>query len=121
PGLATPRAGELGSIGLGGAVVTAGGVIFIAGTLDGHLRGFDEATGRELWSTALPAGGHALPTTYVAGGRQYVVIAAGGHDRVPSRMGDYVLAYALPKPGESEPDTMLAVTPGDFAGEVRVG
>jgi quinoprotein glucose dehydrogenase len=121
PGHPSPSGGEMGSVGLGGAVVTAGGVIFIAGTLDGHLRAFDETTGRELWATALPAGGHALPTTYVADGHQYVVIVAGGHDLLPTKMGDYVLAYTLPRPGASEPDTLRAITPGDYDGEVRVG
>jgi quinoprotein glucose dehydrogenase len=121
PGLTVPQAPEWGTIGMGGAIVTAGGVIFIAATLDGHLRAFDESSGRELWSAALPAGGQALPTTYVAGGRQYVVIVAGGHDNLHTKMGDYVLAYALPWAGAAEPDTMLAVTAGDYAGEFRVG
>lgn len=59
-------------------------------------RAFDVETGRELWHAALPAGGQATPMTYVAGGRQFVVIAAGGHSRLGTRLGDAVLAYALP-------------------------
>src|SRR5206468_11709064 len=72
----------LGSINLGGAMITGGGLVFIAGTFDQHLRAFDQATGRELWSAPLPAGAQALPVTYLSGGRQYVVQSAGGHDRL---------------------------------------
>src|SRR5258708_19286915 len=93
PGLAAPRASEWGSIGLGGAVVTAGGVVFVAGTLDGQLRAFDEASGRVLCSTALPAGGQALPPPYIAGGRQDVVIAPGGHRALHTKAGDFVRSY----------------------------
>jgi membrane-bound PQQ-dependent dehydrogenase (glucose/quinate/shikimate family) len=82
----------------GGAVTTRGGVTFIAGTIDDYLRAFDMATGRELWRGRLPAGGQATPMSYVSGrtGRQYVVIAAGGHTPLQTRLGDYVMAFALP-------------------------
>jgi hypothetical protein len=116
-----PAARAWGSPGLGGALVTAGGLVFIAATLDLHLRAFDLATGTELWSAPLPAGGHALPMTYVAGGRQYVVIVAGGHDRLPTPMGDYVLAFTLPGPGAPTPDTLPRGLPGAWAGELRIG
>jgi quinoprotein glucose dehydrogenase len=122
PGQAgNPEAAAWGTIGLGGATVTGSGLVFTAGTLDGHLRAFDEGTGALLWSTPLPAGGHALPTTYVANGRQYVVIAAGGHDRLNTPLGDYVLAYALPSVGSAPADTTDRVSPGAYAGEMRVG
>ena len=91
-----------GSPELGGVLLTRGGLAFVAGTLDHHFRAIDLATGRERWSAALPVGGHALPMTYMAGGRQYIVIAAGGHDRLtigPPALGDYVLAYTLDEPG----------------------
>jgi glucose dehydrogenase len=67
-------------------------------SLDGHLRAFDSATGGKLWSAELPAGGQATPMTDQAGpdGRQFVVIAAGGHARLRSRLGDFVVAFALP-------------------------
>ncbi|MBV9757610.1 MAG: pyrroloquinoline quinone-dependent dehydrogenase [Alphaproteobacteria bacterium] len=81
---------------LGGPIITAGGLVFIAAAMDERLRAFDVETGRELWHAALPAGGQATPMTYVAGGRQFVVIAAGGHARLGTRLGDAVLAYALP-------------------------
>ena len=87
---------EWGSISLGGPMVTAGGLVFIASTLVPALYAFDVETGRELWHAALPAGGQATPMTYLAGGRQFVVIAAGGHARLGTRLGDAVLAYALP-------------------------
>jgi putative pyrroloquinoline-quinone binding quinoprotein len=109
-----------GSVSLGGVLVTAGGLAFIAGTLDQHLRAFDLSTGRELWRVALPAGGHALPMSYVTGGRQYVVIAAGGHDRLHTTLGDYVLAYTLPTPGAPVPDTVARALAGSWSGELRI-
>jgi quinoprotein glucose dehydrogenase len=84
---------------LGGSIVTAGGLVFVAAALDGYLRAFDVETGGELWRDRLPAGGNATPMTYAgASGRQYVVIAAGGHGRLGTRRGDWVVAYALPSP-----------------------
>ena len=62
----------------GGPIVTAGGLVFVGATKDERFRAFDKRTGRLLWETALPAGGYATPATYEKGGRQYVVIAAGG-------------------------------------------
>jgi quinoprotein glucose dehydrogenase len=66
--------------------------------MDRNLRAFDLETGRELWKHALPAGGQATPMTYRAGpgGRQYVVIAAGGHGPLGVPRGDSVVAFALP-------------------------
>ncbi len=86
-----------GSINLGGPIVTAAGLVFIAGTTDPHIRAFDIQTGKELWKAELPASGHAMPMTYEAGGKQYVVIAAGGHQRIPEEaQGDAIVAFALP-------------------------
>lgn len=80
----------------GGPVVTAGGVVFIGAAMDDYLRAFDAATGEELWKGRLPAGGQATPMTYRIGGRQYVVIAAGGHGRMTTTLGDAVVAFTLP-------------------------
>ncbi len=110
-----------GSVNIGGAMVTASGLVFIAATLDHHLRAFAEETGEELWSAALPAGGHALPMTYTADGRQYVVIVAGGHDRLPSGQGDYVLAFTLPGAGAPTPDLASAQPEGSYTAEFRIG
>ena len=82
---------------LGGPIVTASGLVFIAAARDDKLRAFDAATGKELWQASLPAGGQATPMTYVAGGRQFVVIAAGGHHRLGTKFGDAVVAFALPQ------------------------
>lgn len=81
---------------LGGPIVTAGGVAFIGATADYYLRAFDVNTGAQLWQARLPAGGQATPMTYSVDGKQYVVIAAGGHGSFGTRLGDYVIAYALP-------------------------
>jgi quinoprotein glucose dehydrogenase len=87
---------NLGMPGLGGPVVTASGLVFIAASLDDRFRAFDIGTGQVLWQAKLPAGGQATPMTYSVRGRQYVVIAAGGYKDVSTR-GDYVIAYALPR------------------------
>lgn len=92
----TSPSASLGSPNLGGAIVTSGGLVFIAATLDQRFRAIDAQTGRELWSAALPAGGKATPMTYVgADGRQYVVVAAGG-DGGRFGSGDAIVAFAIP-------------------------
>lgn len=88
---------NLGVPSIGGPIVTAGGLIFIAATLDKDIRAFDLQTGKVLWHYKLPAGGQATPMTYAIGGRQYVVIAAGGHGDGFGKRGDYVIAFALPR------------------------
>lgn len=86
---------NLGVPGIGGPIVTAGGLVFIAASLDDRLRAFDTDSGKLLWEVKLPAGGQATPMTYSIDGRQYLVIAAGGY-KGDSTRGDYVVAYALP-------------------------
>jgi quinoprotein glucose dehydrogenase len=86
-----------GTPSLGGAIATAGGVVFIAGTNDKRFRAFDARTGRELWADRLEANGHATPMTYRGrDGRQYVVIAAGGGGYFSPETSDVIAAYALP-------------------------
>jgi quinoprotein glucose dehydrogenase len=89
----------LGTPNIGGAVVTQSGLFFIGATPDRYLRAYETATGKLLWQGSLPAGGNATPMTYISpdSGRQFVVIAAGGHLEVGSRNGDVIVAYALPK------------------------
>ena len=86
---------NVGMPNLGGPVVTASGLVFIAASLDDRMRAFDVNTGKVLWQVKLPAGGQATPMTYSIRGRQYVVIAAGGYKDSSTR-GDYLIAYALP-------------------------
>jgi quinoprotein glucose dehydrogenase len=86
-----------GSISLGGPITTEGALVFIAGTTDAHIRAFNVETGEELWSAALPAAGNATPMTYAINGKQYLVIAAGGHKVISEEsLGDAVVAFALP-------------------------
>jgi quinoprotein glucose dehydrogenase len=86
-----------GSISLGGPITTESGLVFIAGTTDSRIRAFDVKTGEELWSGALPADGNATPMTYKIKGKQYLVIAAGGHQAIAEEpLGDAVVAFALP-------------------------
>lgn len=80
-------AGRAGSIGMGGAIVTAGGLVFVGSTRDALLRAYDAATGRELWRGPLPAPGTGTPMTYVVKGRQFVVVATGSDDgKQPDRL-----------------------------------
>jgi quinoprotein glucose dehydrogenase len=88
---------KLGVPGIGGPMITRGGVAFLAAAVDDYLRAYDVSTGRQLWQARLPAGGQATPMTYTAqDGRQFVLIVAGGHGSVGTRAGDYVIAYTLP-------------------------
>ena len=88
---------DTGMANLGGAITTAGGIVFIGATLDAHVRAFDVETGKELWKYKLPAGGKATPATYLgADGRQYLVISAGGDGKSWGK-ADSVMAFALPK------------------------
>ena len=93
PELAAVSKTPLGLPNLGGAIVTASGVTFVAATFDHFLRAFDTATGVELWRGQLPAGARATPMTYQVGGKQYVVISVGGGDDWGK--GDWVVAFAL--------------------------
>jgi len=88
--------GNTGTPNLGGPIVTASGLVFIGAAMDNYLRAFDAKTGKELWRGRLPAGGQATPMTYVWKGRQYVVIAAGGHAKLDTKRGDSIFAFALP-------------------------
>jgi quinoprotein glucose dehydrogenase len=94
PGIGSRAAG---SVIYGGPIVTAGGLIFIGGTMDRHFRAFSADSGEELWSAELPASAHATPITYEVQGKQFVVIAAGGHTRITEEaQGDVLIAFALP-------------------------
>jgi quinoprotein glucose dehydrogenase len=87
-----------GSPSAGGAIATAAGLVFVGGTADHRIRAFDVETGAELWSAETPTAAHATPMTYEAGGRQFVVIAAGGHMFINGAdIDDYLVAYALPR------------------------
>jgi quinoprotein glucose dehydrogenase len=118
-----PEHEKWGSMNLGGAMTTASGLIFVAGTFDQHLYAFDEESGRRLWRAELPAGGNALPMTYVSPktGRQYVVIAAGGHDRMHTKLGDSVMAYALPHPDAGKAMVGEAKVNGTWHGDLLAG
>jgi quinoprotein glucose dehydrogenase len=87
-----------GTPNLGGPLVTASGLVFIGATTDFFLRAFDVETGHELWKARLPTAAHATPMTYRLrpDGRQYVVIAAGGHGLLGTPPGDALIAFALP-------------------------
>ncbi|MBS1072808.1 PQQ-binding-like beta-propeller repeat protein [Gluconobacter cerinus] len=84
-----------GMFNIGGTMVTGGGLVFLGPTADDYLRAVDESTGKVVWKARLPAGGQANPMSYMINGKQYIVIAAGGHAGMGTRTGDYILAYAL--------------------------
>lgn len=86
-----------GSLTLGGPITTASGLVFIGGTFDPYFRSFDIETGKELWKSQLPNSGHATPMTFMHNGKQYVVIAAGGHDKITEeKPSDELVAFTLP-------------------------
>jgi quinoprotein glucose dehydrogenase len=85
-----------GTVTLGGPIATAGGLVFSAATMDANIRAFDAESGKELWKFDLPASAQATPMTYSIGGKQYLVIAAGGHGKLGTKQGDYVVAFTLP-------------------------
>jgi quinoprotein glucose dehydrogenase len=87
-----------GAPNIGGSLVTAGGLVFIGATNDSRFRAFDKDTGQALWTTRLPASGHASPMTFLAknSGKQFVVIAAGGGNKYSSQYSDSLVAFALP-------------------------
>lgn len=85
-----------GTPNLGGALMTAGNLVFIGATMDRRFRAFSADSGEILWQHTLPVDATASPMTYQRGGRQYVVIAAGGHHMYQRSTGDYIIAFALP-------------------------
>jgi quinoprotein glucose dehydrogenase len=88
---------KVGVPGIGGPIITGGGVAFLGAAVDDYIRAYDLKTGRELWKGRLPAGGQATPMTYTdSAGKQVVLIVAGGHGSVGTKTGDYVIAYSLP-------------------------
>ncbi|MGL3605152.1 glucose/quinate/shikimate family membrane-bound PQQ-dependent dehydrogenase [Rhizobium sp. G187] len=87
---------KVGVPGIGGPMITKGGVAFLGAAVDDYLRAYDLTTGDQLWEARLPAGGQATPMTYALdNGKQYVVMVAGGHGSVGTKPGDYVIAYTL--------------------------
>jgi quinoprotein glucose dehydrogenase len=100
PELAAKGLKDTGTENYGGGIVTAGGLFFIGATNhDRKFRAYDKRTGKLLWETLLPASGNATPAMYEAGGRQFIVIAAGGGKSGAPSGGSYV-AFALPRQGK---------------------
>jgi quinoprotein glucose dehydrogenase len=99
PHLAAKGMSGTGTENYGGPVVTAGGLLFIAATADEKLRAFDKHTGALLWEASLPAAGYATPASYSVGGRQFVVVAAGG-GKLGTKSGSNYVAFALPAAAE---------------------
>jgi len=92
-----PLAFNVGVPGIGGPMITKGGVVFMGAAVDDYLRAYDLTTGKVLWKGRLPAGGQSTPMTYTAGdNKQFVLIVAGGHGSIGTKPGDYVMAYTLP-------------------------
>jgi quinoprotein glucose dehydrogenase len=95
-GITSARLGNAepsGSPSFGGPLATAGGLIFSAAAFDPYLHAFDADTGKEVWTSELPASAQSTPMTYEFRGKQYIVICAGGHGKMKSKMGDSVVAF----------------------------
>jgi quinoprotein glucose dehydrogenase len=86
---------NMGSPVVGGAITTASGLTFLAGTRDAHFRAFASATGDELVSIPLPYVAGSLPMIYTVNGKEFVVICCGGHGFLRSGLGDHVMAFSL--------------------------
>jgi quinoprotein glucose dehydrogenase len=88
---------DMGLPSAGGPIVTDTGLVFVGATLDDYIRAYDARDGAELWRHRLPAGGQATPMTYrgAKSGRQFVVIAAGGHATMRTQLGDTLMAFSL--------------------------
>jgi quinoprotein glucose dehydrogenase len=85
-----------GTSNIGGSLVTAGGLVFIGATNDSRFRAFDKNSGKELWTVKLPASAHANPMTFRSrGGKQFIVVAAGGGNKYNDRYSDALVAFAL--------------------------
>jgi quinoprotein glucose dehydrogenase len=111
--LTARRVAKTGTPNLGGSIVTAGGLVFIAATNDSKFRAFDKDTGKELWVTRLPASGHATPITYRGSrsGRQFVAIAAGGGNKYNKTFGGKFVVYALPRKGDPAEPRLISAAP----------
>ena len=96
PDLVAKGIRNTGTLNWGGAVATAGGVIFIGATADEKMRAFDSRTGKVLWEYKMPYAGCATPAVFELNGKQYVVICAGGGPKTPVRSGDAVVCFSLP-------------------------
>jgi PQQ enzyme repeat len=103
---------------MGGLIVTAGGLVFIAATTDGKFRAFDSRTGKELWMTRLDATGDTIPMTYQGrNGKQYVVVSAGSTNRfriianTADKTADALIAFSLPDAHQTQPDMHSERTP----------
>jgi quinoprotein glucose dehydrogenase len=104
---------KTGASNLGGSIVTAGGLVFIGATNDGKFRAFDKDTGEEVWTTRLPASAHATPMTYTGpkSGRQFILIASGGGNKYNNEYMSKLVAFALPRNGESSEPRVISAAP----------
>lgn len=95
-GIASHTKFQIGTPSDSTGLATAGGITVIGAALDQFIRAFDSESGALLWEQRLPAGNQAAPITYVADGKQYIVAVVGGHDLIPTKAGDHVMAWTLP-------------------------
>jgi quinoprotein glucose dehydrogenase len=95
-GEVSPATAGLGSINLGGPITTAGGLTFIGASFDAALKAFDTSTGKLLWRGELPASARSTPMTYSVNGKQYIAIAAGGHESDFGKLDNTIMVFSLP-------------------------
>jgi len=77
---------------IGGILATGGGLVF-AGESNGWFKAYDAKSGSILWKFQAGAGVNAPPSSYMAGGKQYIAVAAGGNVQVDSRRGNSIIAF----------------------------
>ena len=95
PALEARGISPTGTFNIGGPLVTAGGLVFIGAAMDERMHGFDKDTGQLIWEFQMEAGGYATPATYSIGGKQFVVIAAGGGGKPGTKAGNAYYCFAL--------------------------
>ena len=88
--------GHTGTFNVGGPIVTAGGLVFTTASQEPFVRAFDSATGQEIWTQSIPVPSQATPMTYSIHGKQYLIIADGGHSDFGTIISDQIIAFALP-------------------------
>jgi len=88
---------EWGTVAFGGSIQTAGNLVFIGASADGYFRAFDATNGEKLWEMELPFSANSIPMSYAVDGKQYIVVAAGGHTTFGTETGDELVAFSLPR------------------------
>src|ERR1700728_3013554 len=59
----------------------------------GKITAYNSSNGKELWSFHAGAGVNAPPSSYMVGGKQYIVVGAGGNAQIDFHRGNNIIAF----------------------------